>query len=231
MALLTAFVFSLQFGMIVLTTAVGLMALLDDQCSWSMVYGITCLAGVAVGCLYGSALIGLQASAEARDIAVVTGLCNFARILGGALGVAICSAILNSSLAASLPAHMPQEYATGVIDSSLYVRNGLPPQYKEAAIECYVIGIKLLWNVITGLTGIGLISCIFIKHSSLRKDKHIVKVIDTDATAVDASATNAIDEQPVDDAADTENVAIDVPEADTTSHEPQETSKPATTQV
>ncbi|CAM0141945.1 hypothetical protein VKS41_004353 [Umbelopsis sp. WA50703] len=216
----------LQFGMVVLTTAVGLMALLDAECSWSMVYGITCLAGVAVGCLYGSALIGLQASAEARDIAVVTGLCNFARILGGALGVAICSAILNSSLAASLPEHMPQEYATGVIDSSLYLRNGLPPQYLEAAIDCYVVGMKLLWNVITGLTGIGLLSCVFIKHSSLRKDKHLVKVVDTDGTATDAS-----EKQPADNTAEADNVAIDVPEVATTSDKPQEDGSPATKQA
>lgn len=197
--------------MVVLTIAVGLMALLDSECSWSTVYGITCLCGVGIGCLYASALIGLQASAEARDIAVVTGLCNFGRILGGALGIAICSSILNSSLAASLPAHMPQQYAAGVINSSLYVHNGLPPQYKQAAIDCYVSAMKLLWNVMTGLTGIGIISSVFIKHSSLRKDQDLVDEIDADAT----------EKNLADNTDKTDNVAIDVPEL-TTSNKPQE---------
>lgn len=161
----------LHFGTAVLCIETGLLSLLDDNSSWSMVYGVTSFGGLGIGSLYGSALIGIQASAEPRDIAVVTGLCNFTRILGGALGIAIASAILNSSLTASLPQHMPVEYALQVIDSSLYVRNGLPSQYFEATIECYVAALKLLWQVMTAFAGVGFLASLFIKHSSLRKDK------------------------------------------------------------
>lgn len=186
----------MQFGMVVLCTAVGLLGLFDANSTWSLVYGITCLAGVGVGCLYGSALIGLQASAEPRDIAVVTGLCNFARILGGAVGVAISSAVVNSSLAASLPQGMPAEYAAKVIDSSLYVRNGLPPQYFEVAIDCYAYGLQLLWRVMTGLTGVGVITSFFIKHSSLRKGKH-AEVVVSDTAAKDDKNNEKSDDKAV----------------------------------
>jgi hypothetical protein len=187
--------------MVVLCISIGLMVLLDDICTWSLIYGITCVCGVGVGCLYGSALIGLQASAEAVDVAVITGLCNFARILGGALGVAISSTILNSSLAASLPNYMPLQYAERIIDSSLYIRNGLPLQYKDTAILCYVAGLKLLWNVITGIAGVGVISCIFIKHKSLCKDKDNAEDIETVLT----------DKEPSSKSTNTGDIAVDVP--------------------
>ncbi|KAI8575503.1 hypothetical protein K450DRAFT_261509 [Umbelopsis ramanniana AG] len=161
----------LHFGTAILCVGTGLLSLFDENSSWSMVYGITSFCGLGIGSLYGSALIGIQASAEPRDIAVVTGLCNFTRILGGALGIAIASAIINSSLTASLPQHMPSEYALQVIDSSLYVRDGLPSQYFEPTMVCYVAALKLLWQVMTAFSGVGFLASLFIKHSSLRRDK------------------------------------------------------------
>ncbi|KAH8548049.1 major facilitator superfamily domain-containing protein [Umbelopsis sp. PMI_123] len=161
----------MQFGITTLCIGVGLLSLFDYTSSWSLIYGITSVCGIGIGSLFGAALIGIQASAEPRDIAVVTGLCSFARILGGALGVAISSAIINSSLTASLPQYMPSEIAANIIDSSLYIRNGLPSQYFQATIDCYVAALKLLWYVMAGFSGVGVIASLFIKHSSLRKDK------------------------------------------------------------
>jgi Major Facilitator Superfamily len=182
----------LHFGTAVLCVGVGLLSLFDEFSSWSMVYGITSFCGLGIGALYGSALIGIQASAEPRDIAVVTGLCNFTRILGGALGIAIASAILNSSLTASLPQHMPSEIALQVIDSSLYVRDGLPPQYFDATMECYVAALKLLWQVMTAFSGVGFLASLFIKHSSLRGDKPKTTTVVSDTEKVETTA----DEQP-----------------------------------
>jgi hypothetical protein len=104
--------------------------------------------------------------------------------LGGALGVAICSTIVNSSLTALLPQRMPQEYAINVIDSSLYIRHGLPSEYFEAAIESYAIALKLMWCVMTGLSGIGVVSSIFIKHRSLKKDKPAERLMTAEANMV-----------------------------------------------
>ncbi|KAI9277507.1 major facilitator superfamily domain-containing protein [Umbelopsis sp. AD052] len=177
----------LHFGTAVLCIGVGLLSLFDENSTWSMVYGITSFCGLGIGSLYGSALIGIQASAEPRDIAVVTGLCNFTRILGGALGIAIASAILNSSLTASLPQYMPSEYALHVIDSSLYVRDGLPSQYFEPTMICYVAALRLLWQVMTAFSGVGFLASLFIKHSSLRRDKKTT-VVSSEPEKVETTA-------------------------------------------
>ncbi|KAI8575038.1 hypothetical protein K450DRAFT_263633 [Umbelopsis ramanniana AG] len=191
----------MHFGITALCIGLGLLSLFDYTSSWSLVYGITSICGIGIGSLFGSALIGIQASADPKDIAVVTGLCSFARILGGALGVAIASAIINSSLKTSLPLHMPTEIANNVIDSSLYIRNGLPSEYFQVTIDCYVAALQLLWYVMAGLAGVGVISSLFIKHSTLRTDKleHAVtseshpEIIETegknDATAVQHNDT------------------------------------------
>lgn len=76
---------------------------------------------------------------------------------------------------------MPQAYAINVIESSLYIRHGLPSEYFEAAIESYATALKLLWCVMTGLSGLGVTSSIFIKHSSLKKDKHAERLVAAEA--------------------------------------------------
>ncbi|KAI9277516.1 major facilitator superfamily domain-containing protein [Umbelopsis sp. AD052] len=163
-------------GISTLCLGLGLLSLFDYTSSWSLVYGITALCGIGIGSMFGSALIGIQASADPKDIAVVTGLSSFARILGGALGVAIGSAITNSSLNSSLPLHMPTEIANKVINSALYIRNGLPSEYFQVTIDCYVAALQLVWYVMAGLAGVGVISSLFIKHSTLQTDqlKHAV---------------------------------------------------------
>lgn len=69
----------LPIGMGLLTLCVGLITMFGEDTPWSKVYGFTVIGGAGLGCMFSSAIIALQASAEPRDIAVVTGLGNFSR--------------------------------------------------------------------------------------------------------------------------------------------------------
>ncbi|RCH77603.1 hypothetical protein CU098_005755, partial [Rhizopus stolonifer] len=113
--------------------------------------------------------MALQASVEIRDIAVVTGLGNFSRILGGALGVAISSAILNSHLTQELPQVLPLAEAKKIMESSDYVNHGLPEEYKTIAIGIYVNGLRMIWYVLVAMAGLGFIASFFVKHHSVRR--------------------------------------------------------------
>ncbi|KAI8047722.1 major facilitator superfamily domain-containing protein [Gilbertella persicaria] len=156
-------------GMCLLTLSVGLLCLLDETTSFPKIYGYTVLGGAGIGLMFSSAIIALQASSEPRDVAVVTGLGNFSRILGGALGVAISSAILNSSLAKDLALVVPQDIAQKVLESTEYVRNGCPPQYIEIVVTNYVSALRFIWYVMTAMCGVGFLSSLFIKHGSVLK--------------------------------------------------------------
>lgn len=104
-------------------------------------------------------------------IAVVTGLGNFSRILGGALGVAISSAVLNSQLTQELPKVLPLEQATMVIQSSEYVNHGLPVEYLTVTLRVYVESLQLIWYVLTPMSGLGFIASLFVKHHSIHSHR------------------------------------------------------------
>ncbi|KAL0089330.1 major facilitator superfamily domain-containing protein [Phycomyces blakesleeanus] len=159
----------LSIGLALLSLCLGLLSLFDKNTSWSRVYGFTIIGGLGMGCMFASSVIALQAAVEKKDIAVVTGLGSFSRILGGALGVAIASTIVNSTLTQDLPLRIPSEQAQQVLQSSAYVHNGLPEEYLDTVLEVYTEGLQLVWHVLTGMAGAGFISSLFIKHHEMRK--------------------------------------------------------------
>ncbi|GAN05514.1 MFS general substrate transporter [Mucor ambiguus] len=179
------------------------------------IYGITIIGGAGLGCLFSSTIIALQASVEPKDIAVVTGLGNFARILGGALGVgkirilvelelacssfasfvAISSAVLNSQLTQELPKYLPMEEAVKVIQSSEYVNHGLPTEYLATTLRVYVESLQLIWYVLIPMAGLGFISSLFVKHHSIRRHKKAAekKAKEEEEEAADAAKAVVVD--------------------------------------
>ncbi|KAI8074951.1 major facilitator superfamily domain-containing protein [Gongronella butleri] len=155
-------------GMSLMTLHVGLLSMFGVDTSFSEIYGITCVGGIGMGLIFSSTIIALQAAADRKDISVVTGLGNFSRLLGGACGVAISSNVYNNVLSTKLPLVIPAEYVQPVLDSSLFVHQGLPPQYLEATLECVVASLQLLWHIMIPLTFLGLLSSTFVRHYNLR---------------------------------------------------------------
>ncbi|KAI8875814.1 MFS general substrate transporter, partial [Backusella circina FSU 941] len=153
----------LPIGMALTTISTGLLSLFGKDTSWSSIYGFTIIGGAGFGFVFSSAIIALQASSEPKDIAVVTGLGNFVRILGEALGIAISSAVLNSSLSQDLPSIVPEDIATKIIDSSEYVRHGCPPEYVDAVLTIYLDAIRLIWYVMVGMSLVGFVFSLGLK--------------------------------------------------------------------
>ncbi|CAO3636332.1 unnamed protein product [Mucor fragilis] len=181
-------------GMALLTMWIGLFSLFKEDTPFSEIYGITIIGGAGLGFLFSSTIIALQASVEPKDIAVVTGLGNFARILGGALGVAISSAVLNSQLTQELPKYLPMEEAAKVIQSSEYVNHGLPAEYLETTLRVYVESLQLIWYVLIPMAGLGFISSLFVKHHSIRSHKRAAeKKAKEEEEAADAAKAVVVD--------------------------------------
>ncbi|KAI8081919.1 major facilitator superfamily domain-containing protein [Gilbertella persicaria] len=160
-------------GMTFLTLWIGLTSLYRQDTPWSQVYGITIVGSLGLGSLFSSTIIALQASVPPQDIAVVTGLGNFSRILGGALGVAISSAVLNSQLTQELFKYLPEDQAMAVIQSSEYVNHGLPKEYLDTTLTIYVDALRLIWWVLIPMSGMGLIASLFVKHHSTRSHQKL----------------------------------------------------------
>ncbi|KAG2221330.1 hypothetical protein INT45_014014 [Circinella minor] len=182
-------------GLAVATVSIGLFSLFDIKTSWSMIYGLTVLCGAGLGCLFTTTIIALQAAADPKDVAVVTGLNNFTRALGGALGIAIASAALNSTLQNNLSNIIPIEYASLVIQSKDYIRNGLPLEYMEPTLRVYMDSLKFMWCILIIMSGLGFVSSLFMEHYELLTippknsdcNNH-----DVEGGAVDSSNTNNV---------------------------------------
>ncbi|KAI7858692.1 major facilitator superfamily domain-containing protein [Circinella umbellata] len=156
-------------GMGLFTLCVGLFSLYDVDTPWSMIYGFTVIGGAGMGLNFSSTIIAIQAAAESRDVAVVTGLNNFSRVLGGALGVAIASAVLNSSLQRDLPSAIPKEYAEMIFQSPEYIRHGLPQDYFDTTVRIYVESLRFVWHILVIMSGMGFLSSLLVKHHPLRR--------------------------------------------------------------
>lgn len=76
--------------------ALGLFSTLDPSSGKGKQIGYALLTGVAVGQTLQIALVALQGAVPRKEMAVVTSLRNFARSLGGALGLAIGASIVNT---------------------------------------------------------------------------------------------------------------------------------------
>lgn len=107
---------------------------------------------------------------------------------GGSVGLAIANSVLTARLIAGLPSVVPFEYIQPIVKSSLFVRQGLPPQYQEAALQVYSQSLRMVWYsmmpfAVVGKNGIhgsqvlmlsqtfgplGLISSAFVKHCNLQ---------------------------------------------------------------
>ncbi|KAI9317564.1 major facilitator superfamily domain-containing protein [Dichotomocladium elegans] len=161
----------MTIGMSLLTLMVGLLSILDAHISFSKIYGITVIGGCGMGLMFSSTIIGLQAAVEPNDIAVVTGLNNFSRVLGGAIGVAVASTILNSTLQKGLGGSVPSEFAAIIYAAPEFIRNGLPEEYMELAIDEYVKALRVVWYVLIGLGACGFICSLFTKHYSIHRFK------------------------------------------------------------
>ncbi|KAJ3304275.1 hypothetical protein HDU93_006373, partial [Gonapodya sp. JEL0774] len=80
---------------------------------------------IGAGQTFQTSLVAAQSSVARPDIAVVTGLRNFCRIIGGTFGIAISGAILNNALVQRL-ASAPLELSRDSIEQIVVTGTNIP---------------------------------------------------------------------------------------------------------
>ncbi|KXS13361.1 MFS general substrate transporter [Gonapodya prolifera JEL478] len=137
-------------GYILWTVACALQYMLSrDTPAWTVVL-ILIFTGLGAGLTFQTSLVAAQAAVTKQDMAVVTGLRNFVRTIGGTLGLAICGAILNNSLISKLSA-APLSMSSDLVDRIISSATDIPAivaadqlgtvldTYQEAIREVYLI--------------------------------------------------------------------------------------------
>lgn len=168
-----AYRWSLWLGWIITTLGVGILYLLDVQTSTVQWIFINIVNGVGLGTLFTGLSYAIQASSKQADIAFAVALFSFFRNFGQAVGVAVGGVVFQNELKKRLLTYpllapLAEEYsqnAAGLVHIIQEMSNDLPQ--KAMLLHAYADGLKLVWAVMCGISGVALIASLFTEHYSV----------------------------------------------------------------
>ncbi|KAI1745723.1 putative efflux pump antibiotic resistance protein [Xylaria scruposa] len=135
---------------------------------WSII-AVGILDGVGVGCSLQPVLVGLFAGSDTEDRAVLTGLRNFIRDIGGASSTTVSGAILSNVLHSQLKSRFSQETIAKLISSAFALEHmHLTEEEKGLVSRGYMDGIHAVFASFAVLIIIHLCACLCIHDYGLK---------------------------------------------------------------
>ncbi|PWZ01326.1 MFS general substrate transporter [Testicularia cyperi] len=164
----------LWIGWIFMVIGHALMATLDADSNLVKQEFYIGIAGFGTGFLFQTPMVGLMAAMPHDDLSTTVAAMTLLRSMGGTMGIAIAGAIFNSESRKRLnriPGYSPSIVQTGKGGQDLTgLKNIQPPELSRQIIVAYADGLKVLWTALAPLVGVGLISVLFVKGYSLRRN-------------------------------------------------------------
>lgn len=166
------------------SVGLGLLSTLNDKSSLGKQIGYTLLTGVGVGQTLQIALIALQSAVPRNEMAVVTGLRNFARNLGGALGLAIGASIVNTVTINDLAplgwsaaqvrkaiAHPADLFSKSPSSNTPSSASQLTPTQIEQLRTAYARGFKITFILLAAMAAFSFVVTLFLmRHRNIDRD-------------------------------------------------------------
>ncbi|KAI1177410.1 putative efflux pump antibiotic resistance protein [Nemania sp. FL0916] len=126
--------------------------------------------GIGVGCSLQPVLVGLFAGSDSDDRAVLTGLRNFLRDMGGATGTTVSGAILANVLSVQLSSRFGPDLIAKLTSSAFALNDlDLSEEDKVVISQTYMRGLHAVFISFAILVLIHLCSCMFIRDYGLRR--------------------------------------------------------------
>ncbi|KAJ3056698.1 hypothetical protein HK097_005099 [Rhizophlyctis rosea] len=156
-------------GGALLTTGVALISTLSESSNRGMQIGYLLIAGVGVGNLIQTRVIGAQASVSPKNIATVTSTVNFFQTFGGVIGIAIVGTIFNNAAAdnlrealAQLPAGSPPlPFDPATAPSAV---TSLPEPVRSLVIHAFTQALSLAYKCALPFTALILVLAVGVKQ-------------------------------------------------------------------
>ncbi|KAI1809582.1 putative efflux pump antibiotic resistance protein [Poronia punctata] len=141
--------------------------------------------GVGVGCALQPVLVGLFAGSDSEDRAVLTGLRNFVRDMGGATSNTVSGAILSNVLVDQLKSTFTPEFIAKLTSSAFALKDmDLTAEERALIIQGYMKGLHAVFASFAVLIAVYLGACVFIEDYGLKPrptrrqkksiDRHII---------------------------------------------------------
>ncbi|KAJ7641535.1 iron permease [Roridomyces roridus] len=157
------------FGWILLIVGCALLGTLDENSSRSLCYGLEVIIGIGIGIIYVIAyfpvLAPIPVSQSAPALALFTFLRNFALIWGVTIG----GTVLQNQLVHRLPSAFLAQFPGGTQIAFEVIPSikSLPQPLKDQVRHAFAGSLQVLWNVLAGISGLGLLISLAMKHLPL----------------------------------------------------------------
>ncbi|RUS28353.1 major facilitator superfamily domain-containing protein [Jimgerdemannia flammicorona] len=151
-----------------------LVSTFTEQLSLGIELAYMTLLAVGMGFTLTASFVASQSAAEPSDLAVVTGLVSFMRILGGAIGLAIASTALQGHLSDVLPGILPAEQVEPTKRSADYLRDYVAPELQPLVVRAYVEGFTTVHRIMVVFAALAFLAVLFVQNHSLSREKEEV---------------------------------------------------------
>jgi MFS family permease len=179
---------------------VGLILLFNRTTPrWELVV-ILVVEGAGVGNVFQPSLVAIQAHSLKRDRAVVIGVRNFLRALGGAIGLALSSAVFSNVLKKrlnSLSTPLSGNFESEILASILHVPDlsVLSNVEKEEVLDAYMSASKTVFIVWVPIMAVCLLLCFLVKDKGLKRPEEKPQIPEISSNEKGPSSESEVEKQ------------------------------------
>ncbi|KZT23709.1 MFS general substrate transporter [Neolentinus lepideus HHB14362 ss-1] len=138
--------YNIIIGYVLWSIAQGLQSTIDQYSSTGRIVGTLLMGGLSAGFTFQTTLIAAQACVSRQEMAVVTGVRNFVRLLGSTISLAICASIIGNKLRNALnPLNLNSDVISNILNDPTIINSansGFSQEVKATAIHGYLLGFK-----------------------------------------------------------------------------------------
>jgi hypothetical protein len=161
----------------------GLLTTVSSSTPDARIVGFLLLGGVGSGFTFQTTLLAAQAAVPRREMAVVTGVRNFVRLLGSTLALAIAGALVNNALRSSVRTlGLDSADVDRLLDDPTVINNAafrakLSEVARNVVIEGYTKGFRRVFYVTVACTCVAWLASVFLigQHELKRADDDKLK--------------------------------------------------------
>ncbi|KAF7309858.1 MFS general substrate transporter [Mycena indigotica] len=159
----------LWVGWMLMTIGCALLATLDENSGRSLCYGFQALIGVGLGIIYVVTYFPVLAPIPVSQSGPALAFFTFLRNLALIWGVTIGGTVLQNQLTSRLPADFLAKFPGGtqIAFEVIPTIRQLPQPLKAEVRHAFAKSLQVLWNVLAGISGLGLVVSLSMKHLPL----------------------------------------------------------------
>lgn len=164
----------LYFGGAMWVAGTGIKICFDFHTSIALLVCLNLIQGLGIGFTFQPTLLALLANSSDEDRAVVTGIRNFFRSFGGAVGLIITGVIFDNYFRNKLMKIVPDQADKLALDISLIKQ--FDNDTKQRILEAYMASFKLIMIILTAISGAMFIASFLARDKKESEDDESVSV-------------------------------------------------------